>query len=90
MVPVSGWYQVSGQWECVMVGGLDTGFASIYLNGAKYSDGSEGYAATATSIFSVVTDIVPCNANDLLQLGFATSVGGTFSFSNLAASLVSI
>ena len=87
VVPIAGWYQVSGQWEVALTG-AGFGLASIYQNGSKVSEGSQGYVPAAGGVDANVVDLIRCAASDLLQLGFATTVGGTFSTSYLSARYV--
>jgi hypothetical protein len=94
IVPTTGYYQVSGNYTCSLVS-AGYGYASVLVNGTSVAIGTQGYVSGAGNVSATVSSIIHCTAAQYLQLGFATSVGGTFqgdaggTLSYLSAALIS-
>lgn len=84
IAPVTGDYLVSGNFLCALAS-AGFGYATIIVSGTTVALGSQGYVPGAGNISSSVSKIVHVTAAQYFQLGFATSVGGTFQGDALGA-----
>ena len=83
--PVAGKYQVNAN---TAIGAATDGGARqlyIYKNGAVWSQTlQEKQSTTSVAMYVPISDIVPCNAGDTIDLRYSQNSGGSLSFSGMA------
>jgi hypothetical protein len=75
-VTSTGWYQVNGEVKATSSATTQTITAAIAVNGTVVSTGNHGLSnASGQTLDSVVSDCIPCNSGDYIELWYNCSAG---------------